>query len=402
MIVILTTRICLIKVRDSGRKGMEFEMKARYIKAISLGLAGVLLISVVAMGHDSEVIVTAKDTTNIRAGICSESNTESMIVDETTGVTAGVTLEMGDVVVEATAMASVSDMSLRTTATAEDTSCYGYTNLGIAVVEEGNLNVREEATTDSKMVGKMPRNSACEILETLDGWYKIQSGEVSGYVSAEFIVTGDEARAIADTLVSTVAKSTTSTLNVRVEPNTECSIVTTMAEGEELEVVELLDGWVKVNVDSDEGYVSADYVTVSTELPHAMTMTEARYGVGVSDVRVALVDYACQFVGNPYVWGGTSLTKGADCSGFVLSVFANYGYSLPHSSKAQANSGTKISASEAKPGDLFFYGNGSGINHVAIYIGGGQVVHASSPKTGIRISNSNYRTPVKVVRIIND
>ena len=123
------------------------------------------------------------------------------------------------------------------------------------------------------------------------------------------------------------------------------------------------------------------------------------YGQGVSDVRVSLVSYATQFVGNPYVWGGTSLTRGADCSGFVMSVFANYGISLPHSSRAQANCGTKISASDAQPGDLFFYGNGSSINHVAIYIGGGRVVHASSPKSGIKISGAYYRTPVKVVRV---
>lgn len=97
-------------------------------------------------------------------------------------------------------------------------------------------------------------------------------------------------------------------------------------------------------------------------------MTEVRYGQGVSDVRVSLVSYATQFVGNPYVWGGTSLTRGADCSGFVMSVFANYGISLPHSSRAQANCGTKISASDAQPEIFFFYGNGSSINHVAIYI----------------------------------
>ena len=115
-----------------------------------------------------------------------------------------------------------------------------------------------------------------------------------------------------------------------------------------------------------------------------------------------LVSYACQFVGNPYVWGGTSLTRGADCSGFVMSVFANYGVSLPHSSGSQAGCGTSISASEAQPGDLFFYGNGSRINHVAIYIGNGQVVHASSPRTGIKISGAYYRNPVKVVRVLQD
>ena len=133
-----------------------------------------------------------------------------------------------------------------------------------------------------------------------------------------------------------------------------------------------------------------------------MSIVSARYGVGVSDVRVDLVEYACQFIGNPYVWGGTSLTKGADCSGFVLSVFKNYGYTLPHYSVSQSQCGTKISEDELLPGDLVFYSNGSRINHVAIYIGGGQVVHASSPKTGIRTSSYRYRTPVKFVRIIED
>ena len=119
-------------------------------------------------------------------------------------------------------------------------------------------------------------------------------------------------------------------------------------------------------------------------------------------MRVAISDYAKQFIGNPYVWGGTSLTNGADCSGFVLSIFSHYGISLPHSSRAQANCGTTISTSELLPGDLVFYGNGSGINHVALYVGGGQVVHASNARVGITISSVNYRTPVKAVRLIQD
>ena len=267
---------------------------------------------------------------------------------------------------------------------------------------DGNLNVREAPSTEASVVGKMPNNAGCEILEVDGEWTKISSGDVTGYVSSEYLLTGEEALAKAEEVKQTVATVTTTTLYVREEPNTDCTIITSMPIGEELEVVEVSDGWVKINVDSDQGYVSSDYVEVSTELAKAMTMTEVRYGQGVSDVRVSMVQYATQFVGNPYVWGGTSLTRGADCSGFVLSVYANYGISLPHSSRAQANCGSTISASEAKPGDLFFYGNGKSINHVAIYIGNGQVVHASSPKSGIKISSAYYRTPVKVVRIINE
>ena len=164
-----------------------------------------------------------------------------------------------------------------------------------------------------------------------------------------------------------------------------------------------MDGWIKVYLDDEEGYISADYAKVKENLDTAITMTELLYGEGVSDVRVDLCEYAKQFVGNPYVWGGTSLTKGADCSGFVLSVFKKYGVKLSHHSGTQAKEGTKISREELQAGDLVFYANSSGtINHVAIYIGNSQVIHASSPKTGIKISKYNYRTPVKYVRVLED
>lgn len=296
--------------------------------------------------------------------------------------------------------ASVSENTAEVTQEAPST-IYGYTDLGIANVEE-TLNVRETPSADSSMVGKMPKNAAGEILETLDGWYKIQSGDVTGYVSADYLITGEEAAARAEEVKQTIATVKTPTLNVREEPNTECSILALMPQGEELNVLEDLSGWVKVDLDNTNGFISKDYVDISVQLPKAMTMTEVRYGNGVSDVRVDLISYATQFVGNPYVWGGTSLTNGADCSGFTLSIFAKYGVYLPHSSKAQANCGTRISASEAKPGDLFFYGSGSSISHVAIYIGNGQIVHASSKKTGIKISNAFYRSPICVTRVLGD
>lgn len=281
---------------------------------------------------------------------------------------------------------------------------WGYTNLGIANVESGNLNVREVPSTDGKLVGKMPKNAACEIVRTEGDWAFIQSGEVEGYVSLEFLLTGPDAKLKAKELVRTVAVAQTDKLNVRAEANTDSDVYTQVLKGEELEYVETLDnGWVKISLDGEDAYVSAEFVTVEEKLDTAITMTELLYGEGVSDVRVDLVEYAKQFLGNPYVWGGTSLTKGADCSGFVLSIFKKYGVKLSHHSGTQAKEGTKISTSELLPGDLVFYSNSSGtINHVAIYIGGGQVIHASSPKTGIKISKYNYRTPVKCVRVLYD
>ena len=160
--------------------------------------------------------------------------------------------------------------------------------------------------------------------------------------------------------------------------------------------------WIKVDIDGEEGYVAAEYVEVTDELDTALTITEALYGEGVTDIRIEICEFAKQYVGNRYVWGGTSLTNGADCSGFTLAVYRNYGISLPHSSKAQANCGTKISVSEVQPGDLIFYGSGRSINHVAMYIGNGRVVHASNSRTGIIISNMYYRSPVSAARIIND
>ena len=280
---------------------------------------------------------------------------------------------------------------------------WGYTNIGVANVESGNLNVRAVPSTDGKLVGKMPKNSVCEILDTQDGWAHVQSGEVEGYVSLDYLLTGPDAKRKAAELVHTVVIAETDGLNVRDEANTDSAVMTQVLKGEELDFEEDLGEWIRISMDGEDAYVASQYVKVESKLDTAITMTELLYGQGVSNVRVDLVEYAKQFLGNPYVWGGTSLTKGADCSGFVLSIYKKYGVKLSHHAASQANEGTKISVSELKPGDLVFYANSGGsINHVAIYIGGGQVIHASNPKTGIKISKYNYRTPKKCVRVLYD
>lgn len=392
------------------RKGKE--MKAKIIRAAGILAAGTLIFTAAYTANQVEGKQTKQS--GVSAGVSLELAAQmDTYFNENTTVASGVTDTLSGYLSEsAEAAAEITETDTVITASGQEeqdeqealqeaAAEFGYTNLGVAQVD-GNLNVREAPGTEVEVVGKMPNNAGCEILGTEGEWTKIESGKVTGYVKSEYLLTGEAAIAKAREVQQTLATVTTTTLYVREEPNTDCSVITMMPQGEELEVVEVMDGWVKINVDSDEGYVSSEYVEISTELTKAQTMTEVRYGEGVSDVRVSLVQFATQFVGNPYVWGGTSLTNGADCSGFVLSVFANYGISLPHSSRAQANCGTSISASEAQPGDLFFYGNGSSINHVAIYIGSGQVVHASSPKSGIKISGAYYRTPVKVVRVINN
>lgn len=281
---------------------------------------------------------------------------------------------------------------------------WGYTNLGICNVQENNLNVRLEPNTSAKLVGKMKKGAACEIIETTeDGWAFIISGEVEGYVSMEYLYTGADAKMRALELVKIVAIVQADSLKVRDVASLDGAVLTQVPLEAELDVVEVLDDWVKVDIDGNEAYVSAEYVKVEEKLDTAVTMSELLYGQGVSDLRVDIVEYAKQFLGNPYVYGGSSLTKGTDCSGFTMSVYKHFGITISRTSRTQAKDGTKITADQLQPGDLIFYADSSGnINHVALYIGGGQVIHASNERTGIKISQYKYRTPVKYVSILQD
>lgn len=217
----------------------------------------------------------------------------------------------------------------------------GYTNLGMSVISSGNLNIRQEASTDSEVVGILTNHNACELLEDAGEWYKVTSGKVTGYVNKQYLVTGDEAESIAEQEIKTVATVNTETLNVRAEKSTEAAVLSQVGNSEAFTVNSVADGWVEISVDDSVGYISQDYVTLAQALPTAKTIEQVKYGDGVSDVRTSVVSYALQFVGNRYVWGGTSLENGVDCSGFTMRILGKYGISLPHSSKAQPSYGTK-------------------------------------------------------------
>ena len=329
----------------------------------------------------------------------------------TAGVTSALTYYGADVsvaqndsnVVTASAQgAQAGDTVQETAQTPTAAQTCGYTNLGMSVISSGNLNIRQEASTDSEVVGILTNHNACELLEDAGDWYKVTSGKVTGYVSKQYLVTGDQAESIAEQEIKTVATVNTETLNVRAEKSTEAAVLSQVGNSEAFTVNSVADGWVEISVDDSVGYISQDYVTLAQALPTAKTIEQVKYGDGVSDVRASVVSYALQFVGNRYVWGGTSLENGVDCSGFTMRILGKYGISLPHSSKAQPSCGTKISASDAKPGDLFFYGSGSSISHVAIYIGNGQIVHASNKRDGIKVSNAYYRNPICVARYLPD
>lgn len=275
-----------------------------------------------------------------------------------------------------------------------------YSNLGIADVS-GYLNVREEPATDGTIIGKMISKSACEIIEdTGEGWYKIQSGPVTGYAAAEFIATGEEAQTMAIEAAKLRVIVNADSLNVRSEPDLNASIASKAGNEERYEVLQDLGDWVEIQIDDKTGFVAGEFVTVKYALIEAVEFSPIDEK---SVLRSTLCEDALQYLGNPYVWGGTSLTNGVDCSGFTMQIFKNYGVSLSHYSGAQANAGREISYSEARPGDLLFYSSSGGtIDHVAIYIGNGQIVHASSPSTGIIISRANSRSLVKVVNVIGD
>ena len=290
-----------------------------------------------------------------------------------------------------------------------------YSNLLVSKVNN-YLNVRSSPTQDEGMgnvIGKLPSRAAAEILETSeDGqWYKIKSGNITGYVSADpqYIATGQEARDLALQEAALMAVVKVDGLRVRTEPSTESKIWTQLSMEEKYPVIDQLDGWVQIELDTgedtDNAYISTrdNNVEVRYALPEAIKFSplEEQANAEMSR-RTQIVNYALQFVGNPYVWGGTSLTNGADCSGFTMKVMEHFGISLPHYSGSQAKMGRAVSSSEMRPGDLIFYANSSGtVNHVAMYIGNGQIVHAASRRSGIRISTWNYRQPKTIRNVID-
>lgn len=299
-----------------------------------------------------------------------------------------------------------------------------YDNL-VIFKKSGYMNVRStpENKGDDNVIGKLTSKAAGDIIETLDGWYKIKSGTVTGYIAAdpELIATGQEAKDLAMQNATQMAIITTDVLNVRVEPNTDSKIWTQIVKDERYPVVDQQDGWVQIDlgsVDAEDGsqdgdekaYISTrdNNVEVRYALNEAIKFTPAKDsssgassdGSGSSTKqsrRSQLVNYALQFVGNRYVWGGTSLTNGVDCSGFTMRVMEKFGVSLPHYSGSQAQMGKKVTSATMKPGDLIFYAGSNGkVNHVAIYIGNGRIVHAASRRSGIKTSTWNYRTLVAI------
>lgn len=315
------------------------------------------------------------------------------------------------------------------------------------------LNVRSSASEDADVVGRFYNGNVGTLIEQNGDWSLISSGNVYGYVKSEYILSGDKALDYIEDNCNQIARVTTDTLNIRHDTSVDCEIVAISGEGDSLDVIDVEADWIHVAVDTNvTGYVASDYVNLDYEYETAKTLAEdvitvksedfvvedSMVGDGngsattpdesgnvtettgqendapiiygevavselpepttISTLGQDIANFAIQFVGNPYRYGGTSLTDGADCSGFVYAVYANFGYSLPRSSYDQANVGRQVSVSDLKPGDLIFYRD---FGHVALYVGNNQVVHASTPETGIKYSAYNYSTICRVVRIVD-
>lgn len=309
-----------------------------------------------------------------------------------------------------------------------------YDRLGIASKVDTYLNVRKKPSESAKIVGKMTKNAGCHIYKIKKGWAKIVSGKVDGWVKSSYIVTDTKAEELATKVGRECVEINTNSLRVRALPTTSAPIYSVVSEEEEfvirkkhltmdfvnkmikqqkiskeaieraggMEAIQAdLDNWICITVDDEHAFVAKEYVTEQYSLKRAVKVGTVSAGGsdGVSSSQASIAEYAKQFLGNRYVWGGSSLTGGTDCSGFTMSLYRKYGHSLPHNAAAQA--GVTRSVSSPKPGDLFFYSNGSRINHVAMYIGSGLVIHASNPSDGIKISNAYYRKPVKIGRVMN-
>jgi len=314
------------------------------------------------------------------------------------------------------------------------------------------VNIRSLPSEDGEILGKLYDNSVGRKHGEENGWYYIESGSVTGYVKAEFVLIGEAAEIRAKEVGTRLAEVTTTTLKVRKEPTTESAVLGLVPGGDILNVLEEVEGWVKVDVEDGLGYVSTDYVEVYTENVEAESKAEeaarlkkeeeerrraeeaakealkqqqeankpssgnqsgsgtgsgANSGSGnasnnsssninTTNLGQQIADYALQFLGNPYVYGGTSLTNGADCSGFVQSVYKHFGISLPRTSGEQGKSGRAVDGlANAQPGDLIWYSG-----HIGIYIGNGKIVHASNSKNGIITSNATYRTILGIRRIV--
>ncbi len=306
-------------------------------------------------------------------------------------------------------MGSSEAETAQTPADPRETVWSHYPNLGV-IVAPNYLHIRTAPSLEGAIIGILFRMSGVNLLElSADGqWYRIVSNGIEGYINAEFVATGEEAKALAYENAFPAVTVKAEVLNVRQEPSTDSKILTQIIAGS-LYVVseETNENWLKIIIGSEiEGYVAREFVTYDYALQDAVEyVPEPEEELpSINPVRLEIVNNAMQYLGGAYVWGGTTLGVGVDCSGFMLRIFEQYGYSLPRTSYWQVNAGVPVSFEEMQPGDLIFYWNNSlgRVGHVALYMGNNLIVHAASEQRGIVIDDYRFMTPYCARNIIGE
>lgn len=316
-----------------------------------------------------------------------------------------------------------------------------YGDLAIAQVDR-YVNVRNAPDTDGEILGKIYNGAVAHILDVAGengDWFQVASGNVEGYIKSEFFIYGDAAAEVIDQYVTRYALVQAERLNVRKESELSSERIGYVNYEEKMEVLEDCGEWIRIRYMEEEGYVSADYVTVLEEFTYAKSIAEEQEelvrqreleerkqmpetdipeneiitelsgqqnpaaGDSASDLRKAIVDDAMQYLGNAYVHGGGSLAGGTDCSGFTCFIYADFGYSISRTPSGQLSSaGRSIDYSEIQPGDIICYSsNGKSCTHVGLYIGDGQIIHAANARKGVIISAADYSTIVGIKNVIN-
>ncbi len=403
-------------------------MKSRWIQTIVLSaMAFALILGVENLEIHAKTETLLSDQPVAMAAGSEDNQTES---DETE-----------DIVDETTEIAETETVKTETEETVEsqeETEENEYADLAIAQVSN-YVNVRSLPNTDSDIVGKIYNGAVAQVLSVAgeeNDWFQIISGNVEGYIKAEFFLYGDAAAEVIDQYVTRYANVIADRLNVREQPSTESKRIGYIDNGEKVQLLENQGEWLKVQyTDGKEGYVSAQYVTISEEFVYGKTLeeeakeqeerkileerenvTEQEVAEDVTimvtepvgtyssnaELRSSIVNYAMQFLGNRYVHGGNSLVTGTDCSGFTSLIYKEFGYSLNRTPSGQLSSnGRSIDYSQIQPGDIICYGKGGKCTHVALYIGNGQIIHSANSRKGVVIYQADYDTIIGIKNVID-
>lgn len=375
------------------------------------------------------------------------AKTETLLSDQPVAMAAGSegkqtesgeTEDIADETAEMTETETLEAETEETVESQEETEENEYADLAIAQVSN-YVNVRSLPNTDSDIVGKIYNGAVAQVLSVTgeeNDWFQIVSGNVEGYIKAEFFLYGDAAAEVIDQYVTRYANVIADRLNVREQPSTESKRIGYIDNGERVQLLENQGEWLRVQyTDGKEGYVSSQYVTISEEFVYGKTLeeeakeqeerkileerenvTEQEVAENVTivvtepvgtysshaELRSSIINYAMQFLGNRYVHGGSSLVTGTDCSGFTSLIYKEFGYSLSRTPSGQLSSnGRSIDYSQIQPGDIICYGKGGKCTHVALYIGNGQIIHSANSRKGVVIYQADYDTIIGIKNVID-